>query len=223
MVSLPEHLASGQGKRGELPREVREEYHRARIVDASIGVFAKRGYRGTTVDHIVAAAEVSFSTFYSVFEGKEECFLQAFDLIVREGREQIAAVLPEGAPWREQTAAALDRLVEAIAEEPLRARVALVEAQTGGPRAFAAYQELLDSLIPPLRKGREENPATAELSPTLEEATVGGGVWLLHQQLLQHGPDGVRAALPELMDIVLGPYIGVAEASRMAETMAAGD
>ena len=124
-----------------------------------------------------------------------------------------------------------------LAKQVIGLGAPLLGTALGGPLGGAAGQILatvlgtsastpgagLDSLIPLLRKGREENPATAELSPTLEEATVGGAVWLLHQQLLQHGPDGVRAALPELMDIVLGPYIGVEEASRMVETMATGD
>jgi AcrR family transcriptional regulator len=218
MASLPEHLSSTRGDRGELPREVREIHQRDRVITASIEVFGKRGFRGTTVDHIVEASQVSFRTFYSLFDGKEDCFLHVYDRILADGHERISAAVPPGLPWAEQAVIVLRALVELISTEPMRARVALIESQTGGPRALASYQEMIDSVIPLLRRGREESPGAAGLSPTLEEAILGGVVWLLHQQLLKGGVDFIAAIFPELVDIVVGPYAGAEAAAQLAKS-----
>jgi AcrR family transcriptional regulator len=216
MASLPEHLSAPKGELGKLPQEVREDHQRDRVIAAAIDVFAKRGFRGTTIDHLVAASKVSFGTFYGLFEGKEDCFLHVYDRILTESHKQIADLVPADVSWSEQTAIVLRGLVELISTEPMRARVALIESQTGGPRALARYQEMIDSVIPLLRRGRQESTIADRLSPTLEEAVIGGVVWLLHQQLLKEGPESIEATFPELIDIVIGPYVGAEEAARLA-------
>jgi AcrR family transcriptional regulator len=220
VVSLPDHLLPAPVGRTRLPREIREEHQRNHITEAAIGVFAKRGYQATTVDHIVAAAKVGVGTFYGLFDGKEDCFLQAYDRIIDSARERILAATAPASPWPEQTAAALRELLRLIADEPLRARLALVEAQTAGPDALARYERTLDSVIPFLRAGREESPLGEELPSTLEEATLGGVVWLLHQQLVSEGPDSIEPLFPELLDIVVGPFFGAYVAAGLAKKAA---
>jgi AcrR family transcriptional regulator len=147
------------------------------LFDASIEVFAKRGYRATTVDHIVAASQITVGTFYALFDGKEDCFLRICDQILDESQEQILAQVPPATPWPAQAAMALRALVDLIAAEPFRARVVLVESQTAGARVLARYQATIETVIPTLRKGRRESPAAGRLSGTLEEAIIGGVVW----------------------------------------------
>jgi AcrR family transcriptional regulator len=217
MVSLPDHLLPAPVGRDKLPREVREDHQRERIIEAAIGVFAKRGFQGTTVDHIVAAGKVGVGTFYGLFEGKEDCFLQAYDRIVDSARERIVEAGAGGDTWPERAAAGLRAVVELIAEEPLRARVALVEAQTAGPVAFERYEATVDSVIPFLEAARTASPIGAELPGTIEEATLGGVVWLLHQTLVNEGPEAIEPLYPELLDIVVAPFFG----SEVAEGLAA--
>ena len=120
-------------RRAALPREVRVEHQRRNVLEAATEVFAKRGYPGTTVDHIIAAAKIGYSSFYELFAGKEDCLLQAYERIVAEFWQQIAAAVPAAAPWSEQVCALLRAALEAIAAAPQAARVALVEIQTAGP------------------------------------------------------------------------------------------
>ncbi len=54
--SLPPHLSGQPVGADSLPREVLAEHQRQRILDAAIEVFATRGYRRTTIDHLVASA-----------------------------------------------------------------------------------------------------------------------------------------------------------------------
>lgn len=208
MAALPEYLQSVPAGREKLPREVMEEHQRDRVLTAAIEVFAKRGYPGTTVDHLVAAAKVGVGSFYSLFDGKEACFLQAYDRIVAEGRAQIGAAVPAEGSWPQQLVACLRALLVLIEAEPLRARVALVEVQTAGAEALAHYEANLEEPASLLRTGREHSPIAAELPASLEFATVGGLVWFLQQRVVLGEFEGVEKHLPDVMEIVVEPYFG---------------
>jgi TetR/AcrR family transcriptional regulator len=221
IVSLPDYLMPAPVGRERLSRDVLEEHHRKRVLDAAVEVFAKRGYTGTTVDHIVGAAQIGVGSFYKLFDGKEECFLQAYDHIVEEARERIAAAIPEEAPYAERVCAALRSLLELIGEEPLRARVVLVEAQTAGPKALARYEQTMDGAVPYLRRLRDVSEVADELPPTLEEATVGGIAWLLHQRLVMGEVDGIESLFPELVDVAIAQYLGEEQAERLVAAVQA--
>lgn len=208
MVSLPEHLQAQPAGRHRLPAEVRAEHQRERILDAAIGVFAKRGYQETTIDHVVAAAKVGVGSFYELFDGKPDCFVQAYERVVTEAREAIAAAVPVEAPWPEQARAALRALLERIEAEPAHARIALIEVQTAGAEALSRYEETLDSVTPLLARGREASPLGAELPPHIEEAIVGGLAWLLQQRLVLGEFEGADAHLPDVLEIAVEPYVG---------------
>lgn len=216
MVSLPENLMPPPTRRASLPREVRIEQQRAQALDVATEVFAKRGYPGTTVDHIVAATSLSYSSFYELFAGKEDCLLQAYDRVVADFWQRIAAAVPAAAPWPEQVCAALRAALAAIAAAPYAARLALVEVQTAGPEALARYERTHDRLVPLLRRGRELSPHAEQLPPTLEEAAIGGVAWLLHQRLVMGEAETIEELYPEVVQIVVGPYLGEEAAARLA-------
>lgn len=208
MVSLPDHLQAKPAGRHRLAPEVRAEHQRERVLDAATRVFAKRGFQGTTIDHVVAAAKVGVGSFYALFDDKSDCFVQAYERVVEDARERISAAVPADAEWPEQACAALRAMLEQIEAEPLRARVALVEVQTAGSEALARYEETIDSAIPLLARGREVSPVAAELPPRLEEAIVGGLAWLLQQRLVLGEFEGAEALLPDVLEIAVEPFVG---------------
>lgn len=208
MASLPPHLLKTAVGRDRVSRELVESHQRERVLEAATGVFAKRGYPNTTIDHVVAAARIGVGSFYALFDGKEDCFAQAFDRVVERGRARILEAIPAGAAWEEQALCALRALLDLIAEEPQAARVALVEVQTAGPGSLAAYEDLLESLTPVLRKGRALSPAGAELPQSFEDATIAGVAWLLHQRLVAGELGNVEKLLPDLVGILVEPYVG---------------
>lgn len=216
-MNLPGPLAKQPVGRERLSRATIEQHQRDRIVAAAIGVFAKRGFPQTTIDHIVAAAKSSVGSFYGLFDGKEDCFLQCFDRIVSTGRERIEGSLPEG-EWADRTCAALASILREVESDPLAARIILVEAPTGGPEALQRYEDTLDSLLPILREGRALAPEGDKLPASLEEAGVAGAAWLLRDRLVGGHTKGIQDLLPELAAILIGPYLGEAEARRIART-----
>jgi AcrR family transcriptional regulator len=208
MASLPDSLTRKPAGKERVPKEVMAEHQRDRVLTAAVEVFAKRGYPGTTVDHIVSAAKIGVGNFYNLFGGKEECFLQAYDRVVDSARSQIVESVPADAEWPVQAREALRSLLEAIAADPLRARLALVEVQTAGPEALKRHEGTIEATIPLLERGREASPVAAELPKRLEEAIAGGLAWFLQQRVVVGDLGDVDARLSDAMEIVVEPYIG---------------
>jgi AcrR family transcriptional regulator len=214
VVSLPDHLkpiAAGQRK---LAREVMEEHQRARILEGAIDVLAAKGYPATTVDDFVAAARIGVGSFYAHFNGKEECLLAAFELVAEEARRAILPLAATGESWATQVCLGLRELLRWIAANPSRARIVLVEIQTGGSRALDRYEQTLDAAATFLRAGRELADPSRHLPGTLEETTAGGIAWLLRHRLSADEPLEVEALFADLGAMVLEPYLGEEAARR---------
>jgi AcrR family transcriptional regulator len=207
------------GRHG-LPADVVAEHQRERLLAATIELVAKRGYRGTSIDHIVKSAKVGYVAFYELFEGKGDCFAAAFERIVAETRAELAERVSDELPWAGQVCAALETLLGLVADEPARARVALVEVQAAGPDAYRSYEAALDTAIPKLREGRGLREEMPELASTTEEAVVGAITWRLHQLLVRGEAERAPALVGEAIEIALSPYLGQTEARRMARSVA---
>ena len=193
---------------GEKPisREIVAEHQRARVIVKVIPVFAKRGYPDTTVDDLLATGKVGAGNFYSLFEGKEECFLAAFDLVVGKGRRTMSEAAAGGDGWAAQTYLGLRSLITAILAAPLEGRLALLEAQSAGRPAVARYDAQIDDAIAWLARARRFG--SADLPASYEQATAFGIAFYLQQCVLHpssHDPD---VLLEEISTLLLEPVIG---------------
>jgi AcrR family transcriptional regulator len=222
-VGYPRRVAGRQqegvvvptGRHG-LPADVVAEHQRERLLAATIEQVSRRGYRGTSVDHIVKSARVGYVAFYELFEGKEDCFTAAFERIVSDTREELAERVSAERPWAEQISVGLETLAGLVAAEPERARVALVEVQAAGRDAYRRYEAALDTAIPKLAEGRELGGRGPELSGTTEEALVGAIAWSFQQLVLRGEAGRAETLVAEAIGIALSPYLGEAEARRSA-------
>jgi AcrR family transcriptional regulator len=215
--SLSERLAKMPPGRHLVPREFITQNQRERMLAATVELVAERGYQKTTIELIAKTARVALSTFYEQFSSKEECVLAAFDESIAAAKEVFAELLDPEQPWADQIAAGLEIFLEMVAAEPARARLCTVEAQAAGGEALARYQAMLESVAPKLREGREFNPRASRLPDGLEVAIVGGLAWVVHQRLVADRIDGIKALLPEMLQVTLTPYLGEVEASRAAD------
>ncbi|HET7508881.1 MAG TPA: TetR/AcrR family transcriptional regulator [Solirubrobacterales bacterium] len=215
MASLPEHLTAAPMGRERLSRETLTEHQRARLLDAAIGVFAKRGYQETTIDNLVAAAKSSVGGFYALFENKEDCFLALYDRTVAEVREKIEVATSGSSDWAERALLGLRVLLVVFDAEPLKARIALVEVQTAGTEARARHQATIDSAVKWLGAGRGLYPAAAELPPTFEQAAVGGVAWFLQQRLESSAHESVEELFADTTQLLLEPIFGARKLSAL--------
>lgn len=211
MQYLSQRLASKPSPRrgGDRSDEALPAPQRERILDAAERLIAEHGCAGTSIEAIVKAAGVSSVTFYEFFEGKEACFVAAFDRAVEDGAADLAlATESEEFSWSEQIATGLRALIALIVAEPARARLCLVEAQTGGPELSLHFEAALDRVAAKLRQGRALQTAPLDLPATHEEATAGALAWLLRERFETGNIEGLEALYPQLVDIALAPYLG---------------
>lgn len=220
VAQLPPALASGSVDQERISRETLDDERRERILAAMTDVFAKRGYPAATVEHLIAGAKVSMGGFYNYFEGKEDCFVQVFDRVVAQAIEQIRAAVPPDAGWPTQVTAGMRALVSFTVEQPLPARIVLLEAQAGGPEAVRRYNETLKQAADFIRRGRAEGAAD-NLPKNFEDATASGLVWLLQSRLARGELGDVEELYPQMAEVVLEPYLGTDRARRALD--AAGD
>ena len=203
LASKPAPKRGGDPSRDALPAPQRE-----RILDAVERLIAERGCTGVSIEAIVKAAGVSSVTFYEFFDEKEACFVAAFDRAIDAAAAELRRAATGELSWPEQISTGLRALLAMVAAEPARARLCLVEAQTGGPVLSAHFEAALDRVAAKLRQGRALETAPPALPATLEEATAGSLAWLLREWLERDGAEGVGALYPELVDIALPPYLG---------------
>jgi AcrR family transcriptional regulator len=215
--SLSERLSKMPPGRHLVPPDFVAQNQRERMLLATAELVAERGYQKTTIELIAKTARVALSTFYEQFSSKEECFLAAFDETVAAAKEVFDELLDPEQPWADQIASGLEIFLEMVVAEPARARLCVVEAQAAGGVALARYQRMLESVAPKLREGREFNPRSSRLPDGLEVAIVGGIAWLVHQRIVAGRTDGIKALLPEMLQVTLTPYIGEVEAGRAAD------
>ena len=215
MARLPEHLSSTPAGEEQISPAVLGEHQRGRVLAAAIPLFAKRGYLGTTVDDILAAAKVGVGNFYDLFEGKEDCFLGCFDQVVGAARTQMTEAAEAGSDWSERTYLGLRALIGAMLASPLEARLALVEAQSAGPEALSRYNALLDEGIAWLGEGRSVNPGARELPAGFGRTAVSGLAFYLQQCLLGAVSVEPGRLIEEAAGLVIEPIVGAAELRRL--------
>ncbi|HWM54786.1 MAG TPA: TetR/AcrR family transcriptional regulator [Solirubrobacterales bacterium] len=215
--SLSERLAKMPPGRHLVPRDFVTQNQRERMLLATTELVAERGYQKTTIELVAKTARVALSTFYEHFANKEECFLAALDESVAGAAAVFEELLDSEQPWPDQIATGLEVLLEMVETEPSRARLCIVESQAAGGAALARYQAMLEDVAPKLREGRQFNPRASRLPDGLEIAIAGGLAWLVHQRLVSDRTDGIRALLPEMLQVTLTPYIGEVEAGRLAD------
>ena len=113
-------------------------------------------------------------------------------------RERVDDAFEEQEEWPQAVRAGIAAMLAFLAAEPNLARLSMVEALVAGPVVVERYDAAIQSLVPYLEAGREGRPAEvlARLSPTTEEALVGGMVSLISRRIIA-GQDGrARVAAP---------------------------
>jgi AcrR family transcriptional regulator len=199
-----------------LSREFIARHQRARIIVALAEETAEKGYRAVTVAHIVKRAGIARNTFYENFGSKEDCFLATQEYAMNAALERVVDAAGEIDDWPSRVRAGLTAFLAYVIEEPALARTCMVEALTAGPESVKYYEESQQAFVSLFQLGRAVSPHGGELPETLEEALIGGVFWIIYQRLIGPEPARVGELLPELIEFILTPYLGVDEASEIA-------
>jgi AcrR family transcriptional regulator len=181
---------------------------RRRLLSAMTEVLGEHGYEGATVGRVCKRAGVSRRTFYDLYDDREGCLLDTFEVAIERLTSHVAPVyavtpglgqgpmrrqIPHGGGqagrsqwahgWCERVRAALTGLLECFDAEPGLARLCLVETLKGGPPVLARRRAVTDALTIAIDAGRQEAKAADPPSLTAE-SLVGGSISVIHSRLV---------------------------------------
>jgi hypothetical protein len=119
------------------------------------------------------------------------------------------------ADWPLGLRAALEAALAFLAAEPAAARILLVEPYEVGGEAQLRHDATLSRLAELLRIGREHLDA-GPMPDTLEESLIGALVFIVERPLRRGEPEQLLRLAPELIALLLTPYLGREQAERLA-------
>jgi AcrR family transcriptional regulator len=202
--------------RHRLPFEVVVENQRRRLIAGLARALAEYGYTALTVKHVIEAAGVSRATFYANFDNKRDCVLVAHRDVFERLVRLLLRACAEEREWGAKVRAAIAALFAFAVEAPEEARLLTLDAVA---MDLAIARQVIDSnahLAALLRDGRRRTPLGRALPDLTEEALIGAVSAIVGGRLLDGGAEDLRELEPEIVQLVLTPYIGVQEAARIA-------
>ena len=198
------------------------EMQRRRLLTATSELIYERGVQAVTIALISDRAGVSRKTFYGIFEDREGCLLAVFEDAVELAAKVVADAAGGRERWRERVRAGLAASLMFLDEEPVAARLLIVEALGGGERTLNARARVLAQIIAIVGEGRTQPKAVRDIPPLTAEGVVGAVFSVIHARMLNRtAPVGDAQRMVELTGalsaMIVQPYLGPAVAKKELE------
>lgn len=188
-----------------LPPEVRQADRLNRFREAGLDAFSTSGYMNSSVPEICKLAGLSTRQFYEEFSSREGLVLDLYTRIHNDARTRVLEAVDEATDrtYRGIVTSAVEAYIHAIADDPRRARLVLVEVVGLNPkveanraRNSAEWSELAERLA------RELAPAGHVPVGGYRLALVGlvGAINALTQDWSENSP---RPPMSELIDVLI--------------------
>jgi AcrR family transcriptional regulator len=168
-----------------------------------VELVAEHGYNGVAVATLSNHASVSKRDFYKHFNGKEECFLATYDLIVSRSVRGILAAAEDEEEWCERLRLGFLAFAGQIAASPETARLALVEVFGASAVAIERVERtnrLFEALV---AKDLALADGTPRLPRLVVKGIVAGGSRVARARLLSGHPRRLALDGGELLEWAL--------------------
>jgi AcrR family transcriptional regulator len=179
-----------------------------------VNTVTERGYPNTDIYEVMERAGVSPSDFSRMFATKEECFVETINDSIRTLIRAVEASLPPDATWPERVRIGLRAFVGALAADPARTRLAMVEAGLASPAAALEVRRAYQRFVPYFDEGRRH--VDHDLPAPMSDAVVGGIALTVQHHVADGDVVGLWNVLPDLTYFALAPYLGPRRASALA-------
>jgi AcrR family transcriptional regulator len=198
-----------------LPQEVVEAHQRERLIAAVAPAMAAKGYAKLTVKDLIDRAGVSRRTFYQLFDDKLDCVFAAHHEAFSRLNSIIVDACAAEKAWPDGVVAAIEGALGFAVSAPDEMRLILISAQASEPTLARRGRATHDQLAALLRSGRQRHETAGTPLPSVEQATVAAATSLVGDCLLAGELERIPALGPELVQMILTPYVGE-EAARAA-------
>lgn len=197
-----------------IPWDIAVRNQRERILSALATSCAEKTFVGTTIADVVGIAGISRATFYKHFTNKTECFHAAVESFLGE-LWRTAAEAGEGTDGSsaDRIRAVVAAVLAQLADEPAWATLLFVEAPTVDPEIVRRYRTLtVEALADEL-----DAADAADLSGADPDLAFGRAKVLLTECVAAREAGRLPSLLPELIYILLLPYVGQEDALEQAQ------
>jgi AcrR family transcriptional regulator len=201
--ALPARQASASGNGGLSDQQVREG-----AMEGALLAAGEVGYREASVRAILEHSGGHRAQFYRHFESKEDCFAQAYATWVDRLCVDLLEAAASASGWEAGVRAALVELFRFVSAKPAIAGALFIEGQIAGEPALSRHEAAVERAAAALDEARAG--IDPELAPP--EATglfvIGGIESCICEALTAGDPARTWEALPELMHLAVGSYLG---------------
>jgi AcrR family transcriptional regulator len=156
------------------------------------------------------------ATFFVYFESKRHCLGAAYDAFFHRMTAQASEACAVEEEWPAGVRAGVRASFEFLLETASRARLFMVEAVAGGLPLFEREIRLVARLAEMLEEGRRRTLPPPDLQPSTESVLVAGVLARISELLLVEEPSALLELEPEVVEVVLAPFVGPDEARRHA-------
>jgi AcrR family transcriptional regulator len=212
----PDELAQLPHGRHGLPPEFVDHNQRERLVASFTALVGEVGFSGATITAIADGAAVSTRTFYKFFETVEDCCIAAFEKGIADVRPLVSEAYRSEPEWPLRIRAVIEAILTEFSELPDLGRLLTAEPFVAGPEIAKRHKTALEELVPYLREGRVMGRGGEPLPDTAERGILGAVNSMIGRQVAAGRGEELASLLPDLTQFVLTPYLGAAEARRVA-------
>jgi len=194
-----------------------KSYARLRIIAAVAPLMADRGYARLEDIHLIEAADVSPRAFYEQFSDRQEAVLAAHDAIFERYLAILLHACDSEREWPLKVKAAVAHTIAFAVAEPEQAQMLSLDALAGDAEVTKRVLASVDHIADLLKAGRQYTPRDVELPELTEKALVGAVAAILAGRLMKGESDTLPELEPQIVELVLIPYLGPEEASRIGK------
>ena len=202
--------------RHRLPREVVSRNQRLRLIAGIARAMAEHGYAKLTVEHAISTAGVSRASFYEQFDNKQQAVLAAHDVVFERYLAALLRACNSEQEWPLKIKASIATTIAFATAEPEQAQLLALDSLAGDAEVARRVLTSSDHLASLLSAGRQYNPRGADLPDLTEKALVGAVSALIAGRLMNGEAEVLPELEPQIVELILIPYVGPEEASRVA-------
>jgi len=201
--------------RHRMPREEVIAQQRDRLLRAVATEIREQGYTSLAVAEVVSRAGVSRRTFYQLFDDKLACVLAAHRAAAARIEWLISEAFVGQATWPEGVAASLGTVLRQGARAPDDLQLVLIGNSAISEPLFAPLNLTVQArAIASLRA--VQGPEGIRPPEVAEQAAVGAVMAVIGSKLIAGEAERLPEYHPELVRLLLSPYLGDEEAKRIA-------
>jgi AcrR family transcriptional regulator len=204
-----------RGRHG-LPRQVVVDHQRERLLGAVAEALAAHGYAGLTVERVLEIAGVSRTTFYANFADKEEAVEASMEVAFERFLALLLRACAAQKEWPLKVKVAIGASLDFAAASPAQAQLFDLDGLTANRQIARRATDTKDHLASLLSAGRRYSERGAALPTLTEQAIVAALAGAVSTRLLGGEAKRLPELAPQLVQFALLPYLGQAEAARVA-------